>query len=252
MLEIPIALQLYSVRKECEKDFEGTIKKISEMGYEGVEFAGYYGRSAKEIREILERYGLKVAGSHIGIDKLIGSEFERTLEFNSILGNKYLIIPYLPEEYTKTKDDLLRAVDLANEISEKVKALGMRVGYHNHAIEFNKINGETLWDIFFEIASKDVFMQLDTGNAMDGGVDPVEILKKYPGRVKTIHLKEYPFSAIAIGEGKIRWREIFELCETTGGTEWYIIEYENPRFPALEIVKLCLENLKKLKRESFK
>lgn len=246
MQKIPIALQLYSVREECAKDFEGTIKKISEMGYEGVEFAGYYGKSAKELREILDRYGLKVAGTHIDINTLMGDELKKTVEFNAILGNKYLIVPSLREEYTKTKDGWIKAVELINKVSEKVKSYGMMVGYHNHAIEFQKINGEIPWDIFFGRADKDVVMQLDTGNAMNGGADPVEILKNYPGRAKTIHLKEYPFSARAIGEGNVKWREIFNLCETIGRTEWYIVEYETPGVPPLESVKLCLENLRKM------
>jgi sugar phosphate isomerase/epimerase len=246
MRRIPIALQLYSVREECTKDFEGTIKKVSEIGYEGVEFAGYYEKSGKELKGILDKYELKVAGTHIGIDKLMGDELKRTIEFNAILNNKYLIVPSLPEKYTKKKDGWLRAIELFNEISERVKPYGMRVGYHNHSIEFQKINGEILWDIFFEKVDEDVVMQLDTGNAMHAGVDPVEVLKKYPKRVKTIHLKEYPFSARSIGEGIIKWKEIFEICETFREAEWYIVEYETSNVSLWESLKLCLENLRKM------
>ncbi len=246
MQRIPIALQLYSVRKECERDFEGTIKKISEMGYEGVEFAGYYGKSAKELKEILDGYGLKVAGTHISIDTLMNDEFEKTVEFNSILENKYLIIPSLPKEYIEDKKGWLKAIEVINEISEKLKSYHMFVGYHNHSVEFQKINGEIFWDFFFDNVNKDVIMQLDTGNAMNGGADPIEILRKYSKRAKTIHLKEYPFSSRAVGEGIIDWKEIFDICENTGETKWYIVEYENPNFPSLESVKLSLENLKKI------
>jgi len=103
MARIPIALQLYSVREECAKDLVGTIKAVAEMGYEGVEFAGYYGRDAKELRGILDDFRLKVAGTHIGINTLLGDELEKTVEFNSILGNKFLIVPGLPEEYRNSK-----------------------------------------------------------------------------------------------------------------------------------------------------
>lgn len=246
MKRIPIAVQLYSVRKECEKDFERTIKKVAEMGYEGVEFAGYYGKSAKEIREILDYYGLKVAGTHIPIDTLKDDEFSKTIEFNTILGNKYLIIPSLPKEYIEDKKGWEKSVELINEISERLKSYNMIIGYHNHSIEFQKTNEETFWDFFFNHVNENVAMQLDTGNSMDGGVDPVEVLRKYSRRAKTIHLKEYPFSSRAIGEGRINWKEIFDICEKTGETEWYIVEYENPFFSSLESLRLCLENLKKM------
>jgi sugar phosphate isomerase/epimerase len=246
MARIPIALQLYSVREDCAKDLVGTIKAVAEMGYEGVEFAGYHNRSAEELRKILDDFGLKVAGTHIGINTLLGDELERTIEFNSILGNKFLIVPGLPEEYRNSKAAWLKTAEIMNEISEKVKPHGMRVGYHNHAVEFQPMEGEIPWDIFFGAANKDVVMQLDIGNAMHGGGDPVEILRKYPGRATTIHLKEYPFTAPAIGEGEVKWDEIFELCESAGGTEWYIVEYETPGRPPLESVKRCLENLKRM------
>ena len=246
MAKIPIALQLYSVREDCAKDFIGTIKAVSEMGYEGVEFAGYYNLEAKDIRKILDDFNLKVAGSHLGINTLLGDELKKTVEFNSILGNKFLVVPALPPEYTKTKEGWLKIAELLADISEKVKPYGMRVGYHNHDIEFRPIDGEIPWDLLFQNTSKDVIMQLDIGNAMHGSADPVEILKKYPGRAVTVHLKEYPFTAPAIGEGEVKWEEIFNLCETIGGTEWYIVEYETPGRPPLESVRRCIENLRKM------
>lgn len=246
MAKLPIALQLYSVREDCARDFIGTIKAISEMGYEGVEFAGYYNLSAKEIKKILDDFNLKVAGSHLGINTLLGDEFKKTVEFNAILENKFLIVPALPPEYTKTKEGWLKAVETINEISEKLKPYNMKVGYHNHDIEFKPIDGEIPWDIFFQNASKDVIMQLDVGNAMHGSGDPIEILKKYPGRAVTVHLKEFPFTAPAIGEGEVKWEEIFNLCETIGGTQWYIVEYETPGRPPLESVRRCIENLRKM------
>ena len=246
MDRIPVALQLYSVREDCAKDFVGTLKKTSEIGYDGVEFAGYYGKEAKELKKVLDDFGLKVAGTHIGINTLLNDELKKTVEFNSILQNKFLIVPGLPEEYKSTKPGWVKAANLFNEISEKVKPHKMRVGYHNHYTEFKPINGEIPWDIFFSIANNDVVMQLDTGNAMKGGGDPVAILKKYPERVSTIHLKE--FSSIndkAIpGEGEVHWKEILNLCETIGKTEWYVIEQESYAHPPIECVELCLKNLK--------
>jgi len=251
MKRIPIALQLYSVREDCARDLYGTLEAVAKMGYEGVEFAGYHGRTAEELRKILEDLGLKVVGSHLRIDTLMGDELKKTVEFNKILGNKYLIVPILPEKMRQSKAAWIEAARLINEISEKVKPEGMRVGYHNHAVEFIPIDGELPWDIFFGEANPDVIMQLDTGNAMMGNLTADEVInyiRKYPGRAVTVHLKEFSSTnrKILIGEGDMKWEEFFKACETVGGTEWYIVEQETYAYPPLECVKKCLENLKSL------
>lgn len=252
-MKIPVALQLYSVREACSRDLPGTLEAVAEMGYEGVEFAGYYGRSADELRKMLDNLGLKVAGTHISIDALLGDELQRTIEFNRVLGNRFLIVPWLPEERRCSKAAWLETVRLINEIAEKVKTEGMRVGYHNHAVEFQPIDGELPWDIFFGTAAPDVVMQLDTGNAMRGGVSPdgvLEIIKRYPGRAATVHLKEFSSKneLALIGEGEMKWQEFFSLCETIGGTEWYIVEQENCAFPPIECARRCIRNLRKIMR----
>jgi len=249
MDKISVALQLYSVREDCTKDFIGTLRKVSEIGYEGVEFAGYYEKEAEELKKIIDDFGLKAAGTHTGINTLLGDELQKTIEFNSTIGNKFLIVPGLPEEYTNSKEAWLKTANLFNEISEKVKPFGMRVGYHNHWTEFKPIDGEeTSWDIFFGKVNKDVVMQFDTGNAMKGGGDPVEILKKYPGRATTIHLKEFSSTndKAILGEGEVNWKEVLDLCERGGKTEWYIIEQESYAYPPIECVELCLKNLRKI------
>jgi sugar phosphate isomerase/epimerase len=242
-----IAIQLYSVRDECTADFFSVLKNVAKMGYEGVEFAGYYGRSAADIKKILDKYKLKVAGTHTGIDSLLGDEFNKTVEFNKIIGNKYLIVPWLPEQYTNSKQAWLDTAKLFNDLSEKVKSEGMAVGYHNHDFEFKKIDGQYPFDIFFGATVPDVVVQLDTGNAMHGGVFAEhvnEFVKQYPGRLKTVHLKEY--SAInpkaLLGEGSVKFRSFIPLCETVGGTEWFIIEQESFALSPLEGMKRSLVN----------
>ncbi len=130
--KIPFALQLYSVRNECAKDLPGTVTAVAKMGYKAVEFAGYHGRDAKPLRALLDEVGLKCCGTHIGLDTLLGDNLAKTLEFNRILGNPFLIVPSLPEKYRKTRQAWQDAADLFNEISERVKPHGMRLGYHNH------------------------------------------------------------------------------------------------------------------------
>lgn len=248
MARIPIALQLYSIREDCAKDLPGCLEAVAKMGYEGVDFAGYYGYDAKQIRKMLDDNGLKVAGAHVGLETLLGDELERTIEFHKILGNKFLIVPGLPESRRNSKSAWLETAKLFNEIAERLKPEGMYTGYHNHSIEFQPMNGEIPWDIFFSNTVPEVVMQLDTGNAMHGNADPIEFLKKYPGRALTVHLKEFSRTneLALIGEGEVKWDEIFNLCETIGGTQWYIVEQESYAYPPMVCVEKCIQNLKKM------
>lgn len=245
---IRIGLQLYSVRQDCARDLPGTLARVAEMGYEGVEFAGYYGRSAEELRKMLDERGLKCCGTHTALNTLLGDALEPTIAFNRTLGNRYLVVPSLPKERTASKEAWLETARLFNELAEKVKPYGMQVGYHNHAIEFRPLEGEVPWDLFFSHTKPEVFMQLDTGNARHGGADPVAILKRYPGRALTLHLKAYSSTnpKALLGEDELDWKTILHLCATVGGTEWFIVEQESYPYPPLECVERCLKNLKRL------
>lgn len=248
MAKVPIGLQLYSVRSECKKDLPGTLSAVAEMGYVAVEFAGYYERSAEELRKLLDERGLKCCGIHTRIETILPDQLEETIEFNRVLGNEFLIVPGLPEDYRNSRRAWLETAKLFNEVSERVRAEGMYVGYHNHTVEFEPIDGDVPWEIFFGNTAPEVVMQLDTGNALHGGADPLPYLEKYPGRALTIHIKEFSSSkdSALIGEGDIDWERFFELCETVGGTRWYIVEQETYAHPPLECVRLCLENLRKM------
>ncbi|MBM3859547.1 MAG: TIM barrel protein [Verrucomicrobia bacterium] len=245
--KIPIGLQLYSVRKECAADLVRTITAVGKMGYKGVEFAGYYDRDAKTLRKLLDDHGLKCCGTHTRIDTLAPDKLTETIEFNKILGNKFLIVPGLPKKHTATRQAWRETADLFNELADKVKPDGMLVGYHNHSIEFKPLDGELPWDTFFGNTKKEVIMQFDTGNAMHAGGEAVTFLKKYPGRAITVHLK--PFSKAKpkalIGEDELPWKDIFATCESVGNTEWYIVEYESDAFPPLVSVEKCLDTLRR-------
>ena len=179
--KIPIGLQLYSVRKQCEKDLPGVLAAVSKMGYQGVEFAGYYGRNAQELRKMLDANGLKCCGTHAGWDTLHGDELKKTVEFNKTLGNPFLICPWLPPQEVKSVNAIKATAKFFTDLAQKVKADGLRVGYHAHPGDFKKLDGETEWDIFFTNAGPNVVMQLDVGNCLEGGGDPYAILKKFPG-----------------------------------------------------------------------
>ena len=246
-----IALQLYSVRDDCAKNFPEVLKKVAEMGYEGVEFAGYYKYSAADLKKILDDLGIKAAGTHIGLETLLGDELKKTIEFNQAIGNKFLIVPGLSAEHTSSRAAWLETAKLFNDISTKVRAEGMYVGYHNHTIEFKPLDGECPWDTFYGAANPEVVMQLDLGNAMHGGVSAdtlVDLLKRYPGRARSVHMKEYSSAGnnVLIGEGEVKWKEVITLCQSVGNTEWYVIEQESYAHPPMDCVKLCLANLKAL------
>ena len=246
--KIPIGLQLYSIREDCARDLPATLKAVAEMGYDGVEFAGYHGYSAADLRKLLDDFGLKCCGTHTGIDTLLPEQMAATVEFNKTLGNRFLIVPGLPGEYTESKAAWEKTAQLFNEISDGLTPLGMVTGYHNHFTEFAPLDGEMPWDTFFGNTKKEVVMQLDTGNALHGGADVVPFLERYPGRALTVHLKEYSATndKALIGEGDVRWDVIFDLCETSGATRWYIVEQESYALPPLECVDKCLQNLRKM------
>jgi sugar phosphate isomerase/epimerase len=249
-MAIPIGVQLYSVREDAAANLPGVLAAIKGMGYEAVEFAGYYGFSAEEIRRLLDDNGLKCCGSHVGIQTLMPDVIAATIDFNQTIGNKYLIVPGLPHEFTFSRDAWLHTADTMNQIADTVAPFGMVTGYHNHTIEFQPLDGELPWDTFFGNTKPEVVMQFDTGNAMHGGADAPPFLERYPGRAKTVHLKEYSKGdkgyEVLIGEGDIPWDRIFQLCETSAGTEWYIVEQEGADYPPMECIDRCLQNLRKM------
>jgi sugar phosphate isomerase/epimerase len=239
--KIPLGLQLYSIRDQCKDDLPGMLAAVSKIGYKGVEFAGYYGRSAKELRKMLDDNGLIACGTHTAYDSVSAAKLQETIDFNRTIGNKFLIVPWMEG---KTKEDWLAKAKEFNGLADKVKGAGMWVGYHAHAHDFEKFDGETAWDLFFGNTKPEVIMQLDTSNCCDGGADPVAVLKKYPGRARSIHIKASGGGPDAvIGEDKVNWKEVFAFCETKGNTQWYVLEHESSKDP-LNAVKRSFEALK--------
>ncbi len=239
--KIPFGLQLYSLREQCKTDLAGMLAAVSKIGYKGVEFAGYHGHSAADLRKMLDDNGLVACGTHTPYDSVLGNKLKETVEFNRVIGNKFLIVPWMTG---KSKQEWLDKAKLFNEIADKVKGDGMWVGYHAHAHDFQKFDGESAWDIFFGNTKPQVIMQLDTSNCLQGGADPVAVLHKYPGREQTIHLKAFsPDPEAVIGEDKVNWKEVFAFCESKGKTQWYIVEHETSKDP-LDAVKRNFAALK--------
>jgi sugar phosphate isomerase/epimerase len=244
--KIPIGLELYSVRTLIPKDFPGTIEAIGKMGYQGVEFAGYHGwdRKPKELRKLLDENGLKCCGVHTHLPTLEGDYLKKTADLHTILGNKFLICPSLSAKDAAGWEELAKKF---NDIALRAREFGMLVGYHSHASDFKNYGGKTSWEIFFDNTNPEVVHQLDTGNTLDGGGDPLALIKKYPGRTKTTHIKEHggPANA-ALGEGTIDWKTMLQAYESVGGTEWYIVEYEHDK--PMENIKRSIDYLHALGR----
>ena len=241
--KIPVGVEMYSVRAECKTDFPGTIAAVAKIGFKGVEFAGYWGRSAKEIRKMIDDNGLVTCGTHTQFADLQPDKIDATIEFNQILGNKFIICPWMTG---KTRAEWLAHAKMFNDLADKLAPLGLFTGYHAHQHDFEIIEGQSAWDIFFGNTKKEVIMQLDTSNCREGGADPVAVLNKYPGRVRTIHIKANGGGPEAvIGEDKINWPGVFEFCEHRGHTEWYVVEHETSKTP-IETLRRSFAALKQL------
>jgi sugar phosphate isomerase/epimerase len=242
---IPIAVQLYSVRNELKADYDGTIEQIGKMGYQGVEFASRqeWEKKPAELRKLLDDNGLKCMGTHTALITLQGDALKRTVELHKTLGNRFLIVPSLRADTAEAWQNLAKQF---NDIAAKLKEQDMLTGFHAHAGEFKKYGDKTAWEIFFENTNADVIHQVDVGNTLNGGGDPIAMIKKYAGRTKSLHMKEHGGApGAAIGEGKVEWKALIEACQTVGGTEWYIVEHETGKTPLVSI-KTCLDNLKKM------
>jgi sugar phosphate isomerase/epimerase len=249
--KIPVGLELWSVRTQCEKDLPPVLKAIGKMGYKAVELAhSYYGRDAAAWRKLLDENGLKSCGMHMGLPALEGDQFAKTVEIHKTIGTPYLIIASLPAEKAETLAALRETAKLFNKLAEQLKPHGMKIGYHCHGGDFKKVEGTTPWEVLAENTSPDVVMQLDIGNCLGGGGDPIAMLKKFPGRSTSIHIKDYGGKPGAVfGEGTVKWDEVFQILETTGGTKQYVIEEEGRDGPeALLDCERALKNLAKLGR----
>jgi sugar phosphate isomerase/epimerase len=247
---VPIALQLYSIRNDCAADLLGSIAKVGAMGYEGVEFAGFHGVSAPEVRKALNDAGLKCAGAHTGLALLAEDKLAETLDTLRTVGCENVIVPGIPEEMRATPDACLETADRFTEIAERLWERGFRTGYHAHHGDMVPLaNGETAWTMIADHTPEEFVMQYDTANGMSAGADPVQPILNYPGRGVTVHLKEWAgaHGAALIGDGDVPWTRVFEACERVAGTKWYIVEHEDESLmPPMEAVEKCLGNLRQM------
>jgi sugar phosphate isomerase/epimerase len=243
-------IQLYSVRDDMKKDPSGTLKKLADMGYKYVEHANYvdrkfYGWNAKEFRKILDDLGLQMKSGHTVMNAKSWGEgkneftdaWKYTVDDAAIVGQEYVISPSLDESYRKDIDRLKRFLAVFNKSGELCKKSGMKFGYHNHDFEFNtQVDGQRLYDVILKETDPDlVIQQMDMGNMYSAGGRPLELLRQYPGRFKSFHVKDEiktdkadrEYESAVLGTGIMHVKEVIDLAKKIGGTKHFIIEQES-------------------------
>lgn len=267
---VPVGLEVYSVRDELKQDLMGTVRAVAKMGYEGVEFFSPYfdwtPTYAKEVRKLLDELRIRCYSTHNGARSFTPDNLPKAIELNEILGSKYVVMASAGR--IEGIDGWKGVAERLNQAAERLKSAGMRAGFHNHQTEFRPIDGVPTparatparagdpgvrpMDVLAKNTDKGVALQLDVGTCVHAGADPVAWIKANPGRIKSIHCKDWSPEPdqgykVLFGEGAAPWKKIFEAAEKTGGVEYYLIEQEGSRFPALETVARCLAAFRKMR-----
>lgn len=268
-----VGVQLYSIREDMEKDPLATLKLLSKMGYKFVEHANYnerkfYGYSAKEFKKLLGDLGMSMPSGHTVMGKQHWDATKKdftdlwkyTVEDAAIVGQQFVISPWLDESLRKTSDDLKRYMEVFNKSGELCKKSGMKFGYHNHHFEFaEKFEGVSVYDIILSNTDpKLVMQQLDIGNLYNGGAKAIDVVRKWPGRFESMHVKDEivsnggheKYESTVLGTGIVGVKDVIELGRKSGGTIHFIIEQESYQGKtALDSVK---ENLAVMSKWGFK
>ncbi|MBC8101031.1 MAG: sugar phosphate isomerase/epimerase [Cytophagales bacterium] len=249
--KLPVTLQMYTLRDDSARDFAGTLKTVAEIGYAGVELAGYNGLAADAVKRLLDDHNLLVSGMHTGLETLENG-FDQVVADALTLGLEYVIVPYLADNRRQSIDDYRRVANALNGFGDRLKTNNLQLCYHNHAFEFEKFGGDKYgFEVLFDESDPHlVKVEMDAFWVVKAGEDPSAYLRKYAGRVPLIHIKDMtpaPESTFAeVGEGVIDFTPIFEAAEVAG-TEYYVVEQDQTfKHPPLEAVRISFENLKKM------
>jgi sugar phosphate isomerase/epimerase len=252
--QIPsIGVQLYTVRDALQRDFEGTLARVAQIGYKEVEFAGYFAEPTKlkpvppRTRQILDSDGLSAPSTHVPYSALSPDKWPRVIEASQILGHKYVVNPSIDEQLTKTADGWKQAAETFNRAGSESLRSGIQFGYHNHTGEFKAVDGKLPYDILLsECDPHLVKMEMDLGWAHVAGVDPLKYFSQYPGRFPLVHVKDFDRNGqmTEVGHGIIDWKRIFAQSNVAG-IKHYFVEHDHPKSPFASI-QTSYEYLKNL------
>ncbi|MDN4524483.1 sugar phosphate isomerase/epimerase family protein [Fictibacillus fluitans] len=226
------ALQLYTIKELCEKDFIGTLKNVAQWGYEGAQFAGFYDTPASQLKNTLSELGLKPAGSHTGLDQLKDDELKRQIEYSHEIGNELIILAYLTEENRRNLDDYKRVADTLNKAGDLLKSEGMKVGYHNHDFEFEKQDALTGYEVLLsETDPSLVSFELDVYWAAYKGYDVVQFMETLRNRLVTLHVKDMAVKgaerkSTIFGTGELDLASIVSKGKEMD-VSWFVVEQEH-------------------------
>ena len=243
-----IVLQLYTVRERTAQDFLGTLRQVAEMGYPAVEFAGYGNTPVREVRRALDEYGLRGVSAHVPFSSLENSP-QQALEELQTLGCEHCVVPGIPEERRSTADQVRRLAGTFNELGGRCREQGLRFGYHNHAYEFEPLDGGNMFELIARNTDPElVSLELDIFWAYYGGADPVELIQRHKGRMPLLHVKDMADdeqrSDAPVGEGILPY-STYLAAGAEAGAQVYIVEQDHPR-NAMEDVRTSLRNLEEL------
>ncbi len=251
---IPVGIELYSVRDALAKDLPGTVRAVAKMGYEVVEFYSPYYEwtpsKASEVRKLLDELGIRCLSTHNSSTVFAPDGLQKAIELNQMIGSRSIVMASAGE--VSGVDGWKAVADRLNAAAEKLAPLSMTAGFHNHAAEWRPVDGKRPMDILASSTSKNVVLQLDVGTAVEAGTDPVAWINANPGRIKSMHCKDWAADGrgytVVFGEGDAPWQKLFEAAEATGGIEHYLIEQEaGPTDQQLQRAERCLANWRKLR-----
>jgi sugar phosphate isomerase/epimerase len=253
---IPVGLELYSVRQALKQDPEGTVRAVAKMGYRAVEFYAPYfewtDAQAKQMRKVLDQLGVRCYSTHNDADYFSPKNINRARDLNLILGSEYVVLAWSDP---KSDPDGWKAIaDKLNSAADTFEPSGLKPGYHNHQAEFTGAVGLRPIDLLAKSTKPSVMLQLDVGTCLEAGSDPVAWIRANPGRIRSIHCKDWSPDAgkgykVLFGEGAADWKGIFQAAENGGGLEYYLIEQEGSQFPEMETASKCLQAFRAAHRE---
>lgn len=233
-----IGLQLYTVRSLMSEDVAGTLDAVAAIGYDEVEFAGYFGHAPGEVRGWLDAAGLSSPAAHVGMEDLTGAGLDAAIETASTLGQRWLVLPWMPEDM-RTTDGYRALADMLNAAGETTARADLRVAYHNHAFEFETVDddGATGYSLLLEHLDPTLTdLEIDFHWSAVGGADSAALLRDNPGRFTLCHIKDLTADGrmADVGAGEIDWAELFALSDTAGLVHFFV-EHDQPGEPLASI-----------------
>ena len=242
-------IQLYTVRAEMAKDFEGTLKAVAALGYKEFEFAGYNNKTPQEVKTLLGNLGVTAPSAHFALQEY-DKNINKTVDIAKTIGHKILICPFLMPDQRKTLDDYRKVAAQLNKAGEACKKAGIQFGYHNHDFEFKEIEGKLPMDLLLAECDKNlVKIEMDLGWITYAGKDPLEYFAKYPGRFINFHVKDMNPNTkeitVELGRGNVDFKRILAKSKQAG-VQHYFVEQDRSTMSPLESIKISMDYLKKL------